>query len=92
MALLKNEKTLIAQIQSVDVLKELYPQWQSDPKVSIANAINSFENRPSAELKPIPDSVYELMLYLINDSDYDFIFVLGNADMSFFYFLFQEGF
>jgi hypothetical protein len=62
--------SLVAQIQSVDVLKELYPQWQSDPKVSIANAINSFENRPSAELKPIPDSVYELMLYLINDSDY----------------------
>jgi hypothetical protein len=62
--------SLVDQIQSVDVLKELYPQWKSNPKVSVGNAINSFENRPLAEKKPIPDSVYELMLYLINDSDY----------------------
>jgi len=62
--------SLVEQIQDVDVLSYLYPQWRSNSKVSMANAIINFENRPHSQEKPLPDSVYELMLYLINDSNY----------------------
>jgi len=62
--------SLVEQIQDVDVLSYLYPQWRSNSKVSMANAIINFENRPHSQEKPIPDSIDELMLYLINDSDY----------------------
>ena len=62
--------SLVEQIQSIDTLKELYPQWKSNPKVSLGNAINNFENRSARADLPLADSVYELMLYLINDSDY----------------------
>ena len=62
--------SLVEQIQDVDVLSYLYPEWRSNSKVSMANAIINFENRPHSQEKPIPDSIDELMLYLINDSDY----------------------
>lgn len=66
--------SLVERIQSVDTLKELYPRWESNPKVSLGNAISNFEYRPASGDIPLADSVYELMLYLINDSDYmDFI-------------------
>ena len=62
--------SLVERIQSVDTLKELYPRWESNPKVSLGNAISNFEYRPASGDIPLADSVYELMLYLINDSDY----------------------
>ena len=66
--------SLVEQIQSVDTLRELYPRWESNSKVSLGNAISNFEYRPASGDIPLADSVYELMLYLINDSDYmDFI-------------------
>ena len=62
--------SLVERIQSVDTLRELYPRWESNSKVSLGNAISNFEYRPASGDIPLADSVYELMLYLINDSDY----------------------
>lgn len=62
--------SLVEQIQSIDTLKELYPRWKLNPKVSMAYSINNFENRSLNADTPLADSVYELMMYLINDSDY----------------------
>lgn len=62
--------SLVDQIQKIDTLRELYPTWKGNPKVSMAHSITNFENRPLSEETPLPQSEYELMLYLINDKDY----------------------
>jgi hypothetical protein len=62
--------SLVDQIKSIDTLRELYPEWKGYPRVSMARAITNFEDRPLREQIPLPESDYELMLYLINDKDY----------------------
>ena len=73
--------SLVDQIQNIDTLKGLYPIWKGNPKVAMAYSISNFENKPLNDETPLPESDYELMLYLINDKDYmKFISVYNLTD------------